>query len=67
MRREKAIETINEFPQEFELEDLFERLLFVDSVEKGLEQTNEGKKVRHEEVKAKIQQWKNRMVKVSSC
>lgn len=58
MRREKAIETIKEFPQEFELEELFERLLFVDSVEKGLEQINEGKTVRHEDVKAKIQQWK---------
>ena len=58
MKREKAIETINEFPQEFELEELFERLLFVDKVEKGLEQIEDGKTVSHEEVKAKIQQWK---------
>jgi hypothetical protein len=36
MKREKAIETIREFPQEFELEELFERLLFVDKVERDL-------------------------------
>ncbi len=67
MRRENAVETINEFPQEFELEALFERLLFVDSAEKGLEQIKDGRKVRHEEVKAKIQQWNNRIVRVSAC
>ena len=28
MRREKALDTIKEFPQEFELEDLIEKLVF---------------------------------------
>lgn len=58
MTREKAIETIKEFPQEFELEELFERLLFVDKVEKGLEQIKNGDTVSHSEVRAMIQQWK---------
>lgn len=58
MTREKAIETIKEFPQEFELEELFERLLFIESVEKGLEQIKQGKTIPHAQVEAMIQQWK---------
>ena len=58
MTREKAIETINGFPQEFELEELFERLLFIDKVQKGLEQLKQGETVSHDEVKNRIQQWK---------
>jgi predicted transcriptional regulator len=58
MTREKAIETIKEFPQEFELEELFERLLFVDKVEKGLEQIKNGETVSHDKVRTMIQQWK---------
>ena len=58
MTREKAIETIKEFPQEFELDELFEKLLFVDKMEKGLEQIKQGKTVSNEEVKSNIQRWK---------
>lgn len=38
MKRERALEIINEFPQEFKLEELIERLVFVDKVEQGLQQ-----------------------------
>lgn len=58
MKREKAIETIKEFPQEFELEVLFERLLFIDSIEKGLEQIKQGKTISHEYVKKELQRLK---------
>lgn len=58
MTREKAMEAIKEFPQEFELQELFERLLFIDGIEKGLEQIKQGKIVPHEEVQAMIEQWK---------
>jgi predicted transcriptional regulator len=58
MTREKAIEAIKEFPQEFRLEELFERLLFIDSIEKGFDQIKQGKTVPHEDVMAMIQQWK---------
>lgn len=58
MTREKAMEAIKEFPQEFELAELFERLMFIDSVEKGLDQIKEGDTVSHEHVKDMIQQWK---------
>lgn len=58
MKKEKALEAINEFPQEFELDELIEKLIFVDQVEKGLEQIRQGKTVDHDKVMAEIQRWK---------
>jgi hypothetical protein len=57
MRRDKAIETMKEFPKEFELEELIERLVFVEKVEKGLQQVEQGKTVSHEKVKKMTKKW----------
>ena len=50
MKRQIAIETVNELPKEFNLEDLFEKLLFIEKVEKGLAQAENGQIVSHEKV-----------------
>lgn len=50
MKKQIAIETINEFPKEFDLNELFERLLFIDKVEKGIEQANKGQTISHSKV-----------------
>jgi len=57
MKREKAIETVKEFPQEFELEELIERLVFIEKVEKGLKQAEEGKVTSHDKVKEMTKKW----------
>lgn len=57
MKRDKAIETVKEFPQEFELEDLIERLVFVEKVGKGLQQVQEGQTIPHEQVKEMTKKW----------
>jgi hypothetical protein len=57
MKRDKAIETVKEFPQEFELEDLFERLVFVEKVEKGLQQVEQGQTIPHDKVKEMTKKW----------
>jgi predicted transcriptional regulator len=57
MKRDKVLETVKEFPQEFDLEDLIERLIFVEKVEKGLQQIQEGKTVPHEQVKEIVKEW----------
>ena len=57
MKRDKAIETVKEFPQEFELEDLIERLVFLEKVEKGLQQVEQGKTIPHEKVKEITKKW----------
>ena len=57
LKRDKAIKTVKEFPQEFELEDLIERLVFVEKVEKGLQQVQQGKTIPHEQVKEMTRKW----------
>jgi hypothetical protein len=50
MKRQTAINTINELPKEFQLEDLVEKLFFIEKVQKGLEQAKKGKGVAHDKV-----------------
>lgn len=57
MKRDKLMDTIKDIPGEFELEDLIEKLVFVEKVEKGLTQAREGKTVSHEEVKKIAKKW----------
>lgn len=57
MKREKAIEAVNEFQQEFNLEELIERLIFIDKVEKGIDQADKGITKTHDEVKEIVKKW----------
>jgi len=57
MTKDKALEAIKELPAEFELEELIERLIFIEKVEKGLQQLDEDKAISHEEAKKTIKSW----------
>ena len=52
MNRNKIIETIKEFPNEVELDALFEKLIFIEKVEKGFEQADKGETIDHDKVEA---------------
>ena len=57
MKRKKVIDAVNELPQEFDLEELMEKLIFVEKVEQGLKQLDEGKTVDHAQVKQVVKKW----------
>jgi hypothetical protein len=57
MKKDKVIDTVNDLPNEFELDDLIEKLVFVEKVEKGLKQLKKGKTVSHEKVKQMSKKW----------
>lgn len=57
MKRDTVLETVKEFPQDLDLEKLFERLILAEKIEKGLEQIKEGKTVPHEQVKEMVKKW----------
>ena len=54
MKKNTVIETLNAFEDEFDAEKLIERLLFVEKVEKGLKDAEEGKVMDFKEVKQKF-------------
>lgn len=42
MERDKVLDTIKELPEEFEPEELIEKLIFIEKIEQGLKQLDEG-------------------------
>jgi predicted transcriptional regulator len=57
MTKETALQTVEKLPSEFELEELIEQLIFVDKIEKGLEQVKEGKIISHQKVRSSVKSW----------
>jgi len=57
MTRDRVLETVNELPQNFELDLLLEKLVFIEKVQKGLDQLNNGNTLSHEEVKQRAKSW----------
>ena len=57
MQRDKAINTIKDLPQEFELDELLEKLIFVEKVESGLKQLETNETISHDNVKELVKKW----------
>ena len=57
MKKTAVINTLNELPREFQLEDLVERLIVIEKIDAGLKEAKEGKTVSHEAAKKIISKW----------
>ncbi len=57
MKKDKAFEVLKDLPNEFDVEQLIERLLFIEKVEEGLNQIKEDKVIPHETVKEISEKW----------
>jgi predicted transcriptional regulator len=57
MTKEQVIEAVKEMPQDFELEVLIERLIFIEKVEEGIKDANEGRVMSHEDVDKISKGW----------
>lgn len=58
MNKSKVIETLDELPSEFSTEELIDRLIFIDKVEQGLKDVEEGNIISLEEVKNRVaEKW----------
>ena len=55
--KEKVLETIRSLPDEFSLDELFERLILLEKINTGLQEVEEGKVVSQEEAKEKMKKW----------
>jgi predicted transcriptional regulator len=58
LKKDSAVSVLKEMPQEFELDDLIEKLIFIDKIEEGLKQIDEGKKMPLGEVKQIVSEWR---------
>ena len=57
MEKKVVLESINEMPETFELDELFERLIILEKIERGHRDINEGKTYRHVEAKEQLGKW----------
>ena len=57
MRKEIVLETLKNMPEEFSAEELIERIIFIDKIEKGRQDIREGKTLTLEQVKEQNRKW----------
>jgi len=57
MKKEYVIEAMKELPQDFELEKLLEKLVFMEKVENGLLQLEQENTIPHDEVVKITKGW----------
>lgn len=57
MKKLAVIDNITMLPEEFSIDELIERLLIVEKIDKGRVQIKEGKINSEEQAKAKLGKW----------
>lgn len=57
MKKTQILETLQDMPDEFSVDDLIERLLILQKIEEGQRQIKEGKSYSEEEAKKKMEKW----------
>ncbi len=57
MTKEQVLISLQNLPDPFVLEDLFERLILIERINEGLEQVKRGEVVTVEEAKQRLAKW----------
>jgi hypothetical protein len=57
LTKNNVIKTLSEFPDSFTLDELVDKLIFMDKVERGLDQSMNNKVYTHEEAKQRLEKW----------
>lgn len=57
MTKAKILETVNQLPDDFELEDFFERLILIKRIEEGVRQSDNGETLTDAEGRSYLSRW----------
>ena len=57
MKKKSLVEVVNELPNEFDLDDLMEKLVVIEKIEMGLNDVRKGRTISHEKVKKEVRKW----------
>ncbi|HEY9113405.1 MAG TPA: hypothetical protein VIN10_01815 [Bacteroidales bacterium] len=57
LTKEKLEETIKHLPDTFSIDELIDQLIFMEKIEEGYRQSEEGKVISNEDVKMIIDKW----------
>lgn len=57
LTKEQVSKTVNELPEEFTLDELIDRLILLDKIERGLKDSAAGNSINDDELDAVISKW----------
>lgn len=57
LTKDKVLETIGGFPDEFSIDELIERLIFLEKVERGIRQSENGDTISEEQLDQEMKKW----------
>lgn len=57
LTKEKLNKSITNLPDSFTIDELIDQLIFIEKVEEGFQQSEEGRVVSNEDVKLMIDKW----------
>ncbi|OOQ61273.1 hypothetical protein [Mucilaginibacter pedocola] len=57
LTREDALKTIYDLPEEFSLDEIIDRLLFLEKIDAGLAESENGETFSTEEAKEQLAKW----------
>jgi len=57
LTRAQVFDTLERMPEQFLLDDLFDKLLFINKIEIGLTQSSNGQVCSKEEARQKLSKW----------
>ncbi len=57
MNKAVALKTLKKLPTDFSVDELFEKLLFVQKVEEGIKDAEDGKVYSTKEARKKLKKW----------
>lgn len=57
LTRKKLKEQIDKFPEEFTIDELVERLILIEKVEKGMKQSERGEIISDADLDKEIEKW----------
>ncbi len=57
LTKEKVISSLNDLPDKFSMDELIDKLILLQKIETGLEQSKKGEVFTAEEAKEMLKQW----------
>lgn len=57
LKKVKVLETLNGLPENFTIDELIDHLLFIDKVDKGLQDSKSGRTYTTDQAKDKLKKW----------
>jgi hypothetical protein len=57
MRKSAVLDSISNLPEEFSIDEIIERLIIIEKIDKGRQQVKEGKTNSEEQAKTKLGKW----------